>query len=159
MEDLASLISAAMTERGMSRRDVEAAAERHGFKVSHSTVSKIARGTYASPGERILNGLALALDIPLVKLRDAAGVAEPGSAFRLPDYASRLSPSERAAVEHIVRVMVEAKDDRKAVGSHEDSSAPISQADVESAHQKDYGLAAHEGIEGEPLGETHMDSP
>jgi hypothetical protein len=55
----------------------------------------------------------VSLDIPIERLRRAAGLPEPGTPFHLPDYAARLSAAERSAIEHIVRVMVEAKDHRQ----------------------------------------------
>ena len=133
MEDIARLVKEAMAEQQMSVRDVEAASERHGARVSYSTVSRITKGTYR-PGEKVLRGLSGALNIPIERLRAAARISDPGRPFKLPDYASRLSASERSAVEHLVRVMVDAKDERQPAEPDED--------------EEDYELAASHGDEG-----------
>lgn len=136
MEDLATLLREAIDSKGWSLREIEHESEKQGSRVSFSTVSKILKGSY-KPGERILQGLSRALDIPIERLRAAAGTAEPGTPFRLPDYASRLSPEERSAVEHLVRVMVDAKDNRKAVADDEDSSTSIRRAAGSAAEDEE----------------------
>lgn len=111
----------------------------------------ITKGNY-TPGDRILVALSVTLDLPIEQLRKAAGQAEPGTPFRLPDYASRLSPDERAAIEHLVRVIVDAKDERKVTGN--DNPAPMNLAGGHfPAHQDDYDLAAFEGLPDEEPGD------
>lgn len=136
MEDLATLVREAMENKGMSVRDVERESERHGHRVSYSAVSRARKGNYV-PGDEKLVGLSRALDIPIQKLRRAAGLAEPGTPFRLPEYAARLSPGERSAIEHLVRVMVEAKDQREQVMGNAEHPTPIVEED-------EYDLAARE---------------
>lgn len=149
MEDIASLVRRALRDRGLSLREAEHLSELNGSRVSYATISKITKGNY-KPGEKTLQGLAPVLLIPIEELRTAAAVDEPGTPFRLPDWSSRLSAEERAAVEHVARVMVEAKDERRqrGGGEHADGSAPIYQAAGSAATEDpdDYGLAADDSL-------------
>lgn len=141
VESVASLVDAAMTEKNLSSRDVEALTDRHGHRVSYSAVAKIRKGQLASPKRETLGALAVALSIPTRLLEQAADLKELGTPFLLPDYARRLSGPEREAIRNLIRVMAESKDDTTKEDPNE--SEP-------QESREDYGLAAHSRKPGDP---------
>ena len=107
MTTLAELVAGERSRQHLSLRDV---ADRSGGLLSHSTVHAIERGR-PTVEDRAIDGLALALDVPVDKVRRAAGVRRPDTAepFVLPRRASRLSRKERELILGMVDALLEAK--------------------------------------------------
>lgn len=96
--DLQRLVRERMAELGLSYR--RAAAKSDG-KVSHGTLNTIATGRHSwRLDDSTLEGIALALDVPVATVRAAVGRAQraPETEFVLPQKANRLSHAERRAV-------------------------------------------------------------
>ena len=76
--------------------------------VSHSTLARLEAG--GGQGTKInddtLQGVALALDLPLSKVREAAGAPAPHEEFRLPKKASQLTDAERKAILSMVDALL-----------------------------------------------------
>lgn len=88
-----------------------AAAARSGGLVSHSTLHNITKGRVGRMEDDTLRGIALAIDVPVSQVRDAAGrAAGSETEFRLPKKANLLTDSQRRAVIRMVNAMLEGKD-------------------------------------------------
>lgn len=108
MEALRQLILAELDRQGLSYR--EAAARSKGL-ISYSTLNVIATGSHAGEiSDRTLSGIALALDIPVRKVRQAYGrtAVEPAE-FTLPDRSKHLSPKQRKAVLSMIDAFLDGK--------------------------------------------------
>jgi len=107
MDPLQKLISDRMAELDLSFRR---AAERGGGLVSHATLNNITLGRHSTQFEDdTLRGIALALDLPLSQVREAASVSrEPPTEFRLPKKANRLTHADRAAILKVVDALLDA---------------------------------------------------
>lgn len=105
---LGELVTRRRASLGLSYRAV---AERSDGLVSHSTVHEIESGSRATPTDETIDGLALALDLPISQVRRSAGLPPPDieTPFVLPRRANRLSRKERGAVLAIVDALLEAK--------------------------------------------------
>ena len=80
-------------------------------KVSRGVFQQIMAGTYdAKVGQRVLDGLAAALDVPLSVVERSAGAPPSFGPFVLSEDAARLTPAQRKAVKHVVQVMVDANE-------------------------------------------------
>lgn len=98
MTPLQSLITDRLAELRLSYRE---AAEKSGGLVSFGTLNQLALGTRGPQiSEQRLRGIALALDVSIEKVREAAAASRStsGTEFRLPAKASELDPRERKAV-------------------------------------------------------------
>lgn len=109
MTDLAALVHDTRLKRTMSMRDV--AAQSRGL-LSHSTISRIEMGDYSSSTEKTLKGLHFALDLPMAKLRDAAGTRArvPAKPFILPEDADRMTARQRRVVRELISTFVASQD-------------------------------------------------
>lgn len=83
------------------------AAQRSGGRVSHSQLANIANGAYGKITDRVLEGIAAALDLPASVVFEAYGVRRPIEPFRLPPEADRLTRRQRDAVLSVVRAMLD----------------------------------------------------
>lgn len=110
MTALADLITAHREKHGLSIRQ---AAERSDGRVSPSRLSAIENGAIPTE-DRILEGIAVALDLPLSKVRTAAGRdrAAPLPPFVLPERANRLNARERKTVLTVVDTLLAARQNR-----------------------------------------------
>lgn len=83
--------------------------------ISHATISEIERGAHTTNyADRTLQGLALALDLPLSKIREAAGVpVERPTEFRLPKKANQLTPAEQKAILQMVDALLSLHEEPK----------------------------------------------
>lgn len=89
----------------MSTRALEDAAR---GKVSRGVFQKIMAGEYdAKIGQRIIDGLAEALQVPVREVERAAGAPPSYGPFQLTEDAARLTPAQRRAVKHVVEAMLE----------------------------------------------------
>jgi transcriptional regulator with XRE-family HTH domain len=108
MTTLAELVASERIRQGLSLRQV---ADRSGGLITSSTVHAIERGDRESFEEDTLDGLAKAFDLPIDKVRRAAGVRRPDTdePFLLPKRAQRLNRRERQVVLDMVDALLEAK--------------------------------------------------
>lgn len=97
MTPLQEMLVNRMSELDLSFRG---AAARSGGLVSHGTLNNIALGRHSGNyDDDTLRGIALAVDVPLSRVRDAAGLdRQSPTEFRLPKKASRLTPAQRKAI-------------------------------------------------------------
>lgn len=115
MEALRALIRAELARQDISFR--EAAARAKGL-VSYATLNVIATGNHSGEiSDRTLSGIALALDIPVRKVREAYGLqgVEPPE-FQLPDRAKRLNVKQRKAVIAMVDAFLDAQNGKAVPG-------------------------------------------
>lgn len=107
MRDLQRLILDRLSELELSFRD---AARRSNGLVSHATLNNITTGRHSGKlTDQTFRGIALAVDLPLSTVADAAGVTlrREGTIFRLPERASRLTPRQRRAVLQMVDALLD----------------------------------------------------
>lgn len=69
---------------------------------SYETVRRIVELGHHKIGDRVADRLALALNVPVSKILEAAGQRQRGEPFVLPARANRLSPTERNLVRSLV---------------------------------------------------------
>lgn len=150
----------AKQELGLSNRRIVDAAAKGGHGISDYTVTQCLNGKHGRVTRPTIQALAYALRIPEMELEALAGLTKQRGHLRiegqLEEDAGSLTRGQADAIAEVIRQLAVAN--RKAVGNHEGSSAPMSQADVESAHREKYGLAAKEALD-EPLGQDHTGSP
>lgn len=85
-----------------------AAAKSRGL-VSAETIRLIGRGKHGGKvSDRIAEGLAMALDVPLAEVYRVAGVPRPGTRWQWPERFDRLGPRQRELVEDVAAAMLEA---------------------------------------------------
>ena len=106
MTALSELLSAANVN-GWSTREVARRAEKNGHKLSQATANVYLAGRHGVPTESVLAAFSDVLNIPIDKLRTAAGVpAGTGSPWTPPSEANRLDLRQRRALEELIRSMV-----------------------------------------------------
>lgn len=87
------------------------AADKSRSKVSYETLRRIVRGKHAGRiNDRIAEGLAEALDVPLAEVYRAAGVPRPGARWEWPGRFDRLPPAQRQLVEDLAGALLEMYD-------------------------------------------------
>lgn len=86
-------------------------ARRTGGAVSYEHVRNLARGQRHSGrlSERVAEGLARALEVPVADVYAAAGAPSPGTPWDWPRRFNRLSPAQRALVEDLAAALLEAE--------------------------------------------------
>lgn len=100
---LADLVRSRREELSLSYRE---AATRSGGLISHGRLAAIESGDDHHVSDRLLQGISVGLDIPITKVRKAAGAPPMQRPFKLPDRASRLSSRERKLVLELVEVLL-----------------------------------------------------
>lgn len=109
--NLAQLIQARMDELGIryGRELARRTESAPGGAVNQSTIAKYRSGVLQQPDERTLRSLAHALNVPVRRLREAAGLPTdaPEHPFVLPPEADYLTAKEREAVLGVVRVLLD----------------------------------------------------
>jgi hypothetical protein len=104
---LSDLISAHNQGRRSARALARDARER-GHSLNHDTAARYLRGDHGKPDEATLVAFADILEIPLARLREAAGLpSELTEPYVPPAEASRLTRRQRLAVDEIIRAMLE----------------------------------------------------
>lgn len=73
---------------------------------SYETVRRIVERGHAKIGDRVADRLALALNVPVSKILDAAGQRQRGEPFVLPPRSARLSPTERNILRAVMDAML-----------------------------------------------------
>lgn len=106
MSTLSDFLTDSNVEQLSARRITEIAASK-GVNVANTSISKYLRGVPEKPSEKILSAFSVALNLPIVELREAAGLPvgelEP---FVLPESANRLDARQRELVLHTIRVLL-----------------------------------------------------
>jgi hypothetical protein len=93
---------------GLSARALSRAARERGYTLNHDTAARYLRGDHGLPDEVTLMALSDVLNIPLRKLRAAAGLPTDSiEPYVPPAEASRLTRRQRRAVDEIIRAMLE----------------------------------------------------
>ena len=106
VNDLQKLITDRMAELDLSYRR---AATSSGGRVSHATLNSIVTGKHNwRLDESTVEGIAIALDLPISRVRRAAGMAERSntSEFVLPDKARHLSAKNRRALLYMLEALL-----------------------------------------------------
>lgn len=86
--------------------------------VSAETIRLIGRGKHGGKiSDRIAEGLALALDVPLAEIYRVAGVPRPGTRWQWPERFDRLSPRQRELVEGVAAAILDAYDQGRRDGT------------------------------------------
>jgi hypothetical protein len=110
LQELIRTRLAALGERGkpMSHRE---AARRSRGAFSNETLSAILRGNHGGGiTDRIAQGLAAALEVPVSEVYEAANTPMPETRWRLPERFDRLTPAQRKVVEDVAAALLEAYD-------------------------------------------------
>lgn len=93
--------------QGWSNREISVRADKNGHKLSRASVDVYMGGRHGRPTEAVLAAFSDVLNIPIDKLRTAAGVpAGTGSPWTPPSEANRLDTRQRRALEELIRSMV-----------------------------------------------------
>lgn len=104
--NLSALLHDSNTENWSGGRIAQEARKR-GVAVAYTSIAKYLRSAPQSPSESVLEAFSVALKIPMVQLREAAGIPvgelEP---FVLPERANRLTARQREVILHMVRVLL-----------------------------------------------------
>lgn len=106
---LAELIRTELAKKNLTYREAEA---RSGGMVKAANLNKIANGRYNHEvGDDTLRGIALAIGVPLSRVRKEAGKApsEP-PLFDVPDEARYLTPAQRRAVLAVISSMLSSRE-------------------------------------------------
>jgi transcriptional regulator with XRE-family HTH domain len=104
---LSTLLTGANAGR-LSGRAIARLARDRGHTLNHDTAARYLRGDHGTPDEATLIAFADVLNIPMTRLRAAAGLPSDATApYVPPPEASRLSRRQRRAVDEIIRAMVE----------------------------------------------------
>lgn len=108
---LATLVADRREQLGVSLREV---ADASGGLVSKTHVSAVERDELHVPSDRVLRGLALALDLPVETVFSAAGrSAKVLPPFKVPDRAQRLNVRERRLVLELIDTLLAAHEARR----------------------------------------------
>lgn len=106
MSALSDLLNDSNTDHLSARRITEIASTK-GVTVSNTSISKYLRAVPEEPSEKILKAFSLALNIPMIKLREAAGLPTGElQPFVLPESANRLNARQRELILHTIRVLL-----------------------------------------------------
>lgn len=90
-----------------SSREIARRAEKNGHKLSYASASVYLGGRHGVPSEQVLAAFSDVLNIPIDKLRAAAGVPTgDGEPWAPPAEANRLDRRQRLALEELIRSMV-----------------------------------------------------
>lgn len=80
--------------------------------VSYDTLYRIVRGQHSGRlNDRVANGIAEALELPVAKVYAAVGTPRPQTRWLWPERFDRLSPYRRKLVEDIAGALLEAEQD------------------------------------------------
>jgi transcriptional regulator with XRE-family HTH domain len=100
---LQSVNAGRLSARGLARE-----AQERGYTLNHDTAARYLRGDHGNPDEATLVALSEVLNVPLKRLRTAAGLPDELTApYTPPAEASRLTRRQRQAVDEIIRAMLE----------------------------------------------------
>lgn len=115
MSGLSEVLTAANTA-GLSARALARRAQERGHSLNHDTAARYLRGDHGRPDESTLLALADVFDLPLRRLREAAGLpSDETEPYVPPPEASRLSRRQRRAVDELIRAMLDQRSGSDAV--------------------------------------------
>lgn len=96
--------------QGLSTRKISELAAKKGFEISNATVSRYLSGKHPEPPSLdVLKALGAVLGVPVNKLEALSGMPASSAPFELPAKAATLNEAERAAILHLIDVMVASK--------------------------------------------------
>jgi hypothetical protein len=109
VKPLPDLIKDRLAELGSHGKplSVRAAARASNGQVSHAQLNILSRGEYGQVSDRVLDGIAMALDLPKSVVYESYGVKRQHEPFTLPKEADRLTRRQRDAVLSVVRAMLD----------------------------------------------------
>ncbi|WP_237185530.1 hypothetical protein [Rothia nasimurium] len=94
----------------LSTRQISNMAAKQGVSASHVTLSRYLRGDHPIPAKRApLEAFAIAFGVSVEPLIELGNQSEEGYPFELPAKAATLNEAERAAILHLIDVMVASK--------------------------------------------------
>lgn len=98
---------AALGENGQAMSGREAA-RRSGGRVSYQTIANIINGSHTGRiTDRIAEGLAAALEVPIADIYEAAGTPRPQGRWSLPDRFDRVPLEYRELVQDLIGALLE----------------------------------------------------
>lgn len=106
---LPELIKDRLAEMGSHGRplSIRDAAARSGGRISHARLTQLSQGKIGQVSDRIVEGVAAAIDVPISTVYEALAIKRPFEPFRLPKEADRLSHRQRDAVLAVVKAMLD----------------------------------------------------
>lgn len=108
---LAGLVAQRLSDLGdrSGPLSMNAAVNRANGRISYENFRRIARGEHGGQfTDRIAEGLALAIDVPLAEVYRVAGLPQPTGRWELDRKYDRLSLSERVVVENVAAALLSA---------------------------------------------------
>lgn len=157
-----------LNTNGLSNRKIADRATSQGHSIHHATVARYMRGEHPNPPKiEALEAIALGLGVPLSVLEQAAAAPFTQEPFKLPRKADTLDDAERAAILHLIDVMVANKQAPASTLSDVPSfGGPVDAADPDFHPERaGYDLAANRDDEArarmdwlDNLGEESQDS-
>ena len=108
---LAELVAQRLSDLGdrSGPMSMNAAVNRANGRISYENFRRIARGEHGGQfTDRIAEGLALAIDVPLSEVYRVAGLPQPTGRWVLDPKFDRLSLSERVVVENVAASLLSA---------------------------------------------------
>lgn len=112
-DSLAELVTSRMYKLGdeSGPLSLRAAVERSRGRLSVENLRRIARGEHqGNIGDRVAEGLSMALEIPLPEVYRVAGLPQPGRRWEWDPKYDRLNQRERAIVEDVASGLLSAYD-------------------------------------------------
>ena len=114
MDQLQHLVLTRLAELGERGKPMSAraAARRAHGAVSYDTLYQIANGRHTGRlTDPVAEGIAAALDVPVARVYDAAGVPRPQGRWLLPERFDRLNTEQRRLVEDLCAALLKADAD------------------------------------------------
>lgn len=110
---LQQLVLTRLAELGILGRPMSyrQAVEKARGLVSVPTFAAIANGTHTGKiTDRVAEGIALAIDVPVARVYEAAGVARPHGRWHWPERFDRIRPEDRAIIEDLTNALLRAEE-------------------------------------------------
>lgn len=109
MKRLPDLIKDRLAEMGSHGRalSIRDAAARSGGKISHARLTQLAAGDVGRVSDRVIEGVAAAIDVPISTVYESLSIRRPYEPFKLPPEANRLSRRQRDAVLSVIKAMLD----------------------------------------------------
>jgi hypothetical protein len=111
---LSDLINRSLTRKGWGSDSLRTLAARSDNRLSKDTVRAYRSGNHGQPDEEILEAWSQLIDVPIDRLRKAAGIPSGESApWVAPAEAARLTRRQRDALTELIRSFTDAKEDHR----------------------------------------------
>lgn len=142
--------------QGLSTRKISELAAKKGFEISNATVSRYLSGKHPEPPSLdVLKALGAVLGVPINKLEALSGMPASSAPFELPAKAATLTDSERAAILHLIDVMVASKLPTSLPGTIPHQMEEIRRVQELDRLSKKFGDVAHPERAGYGLAANH----